>query len=218
MRVAVGGSNMSEDHPGQVTRLLAAARRGDAAAREQLWKRLHGELRRLAEAQLARESPGHRRDPTSLVHEAYLRLLGNERLELADRRHFFRVAARAMRLILIDDARKRARQRHGAGLARVPLSCDPAAELPDPLEALAVHQALERLERIDPRRAEIVLLRYFVGLTVDETAAALNVSRRTIASEWRFARAWLRRELAGGESTRVEPQVPGPTRPEAADS
>lgn len=214
---------MSAPDSGRVTRLLAAARRGDKSAGERLWELVQSELHRVARAQVARESPSHRRDATSLVHEAYLRLFGGQRLEFADRQHFFRFAARVMRCVLIEDARKRKGLRHGGGLVRLPLSEDPAARVPDPSEALAVDDALKRLKQIDPRRAEIVSLRYFAGLTVEETAAALGVSQRTVASEWRFARAWLRRELAAGGSRRVEAQKHGasarePVKHEAPES
>jgi RNA polymerase sigma factor (TIGR02999 family) len=173
---------------------------------------LHG----LARAQLAQEGPGCSLQNTSLVNEAYLRLIGDGHVEWANRRHFFAAAAKAMRRICVDDARRRERLKRGGGQAqpagpadasdrsaRAPgtLLGDPPAPEQDPAEVLAIDEALQKLEQDDPRRAELVMLRYFAGLSIDETAAALGVSARTVDTEWRFAKAWLHRELSKGSST-----------------
>jgi RNA polymerase sigma factor (TIGR02999 family) len=188
----------SESNP--VSRLLAAATQGDASAYNELWSLIYDELHGLAQSQLAREAPGHTVQPTSLVHEAYLRLTADEKVEWANRRHFFAAAAQAMRRIRIDDARKRKRLKRGGGQQPVPLEEAAATFDQDPAEMLAIDEALKKLERIDPRKAEVVLLRYFAGLSVDETAKALEVSPRTVDNEWHFARAWLHRELTKGDT------------------
>lgn len=184
-----------------VTQLLDAARQGDAAAVNGLWSLIYEELRRLARAQLAQEGPACSLQTTSLVNEAYLRLLGDGQVEWDNQRHFFGAAAQAMRRILVDDARKRGRLKRGAGQAPGPLLDEVPGPEEDPVKLLAISEALEKLEQVDPPRAEIVMLRYFAGLSIDETAAALGVSPRTVDTGWRFARAWLHRELAKGDST-----------------
>jgi RNA polymerase sigma factor (sigma-70 family) len=266
---------MPEDH--LITRLLAAVGRGDAAARERLWALIYDELRAIARGQLARERAGHTLQPTALVHEAYLRLMGSsadgvvERCDggrtdagpqhdtdgavesddgpppdaesgaasslagngtpaagspagvFANRRHFFSAAARAMRCIRIDDARKRNRQKRGGGRGSgasvgpwVPASAgattpggesgraagteEPAVFDQDHAEVLAVDEALTRLETEHPRLAEMVTLHYFAGLTLSETAAAMGLSARTVDNHWRYARAWLHRELSKGDT------------------
>ena len=207
------------DNP--VTRLLAAAGRGETDAQEKLWAAIYEELRRLARAQMRREAGGGTLQTTALVHEAYLRLVGDEGSQWANRRHFFAAAAQAMRRIRIDDARKRGRlKRGGSGKGerpedpsvphpqkgwgtpkRVPLEEIPAVSGEDPAELIALDGALTKLERLDARKAELVNLRYFAGLTIDETAAALGVSPRMVDKEWSLARAWLHRELTKGNTT-----------------
>ena len=195
------------EHPGgQVTQLLAAAGNGDQGARERLWQLVYDELHRIAHHQVGQE---HRRgslQTTILVHEAYLRLTGGEGLHLSNRPQFFAAAAEAMRRIRVDDARRRGRLKRGEGQTAQTLPDDPAAAGPDPTEALAVDDALERLEAAAPRQAEIVKLRYFAGLTVDETAEALGISPRTVDSEWRLSRAWLHRELSSGDTSLCPPR------------
>ena len=231
---------------GQITRLLVAAGQGDAAAHERLWAALYEELHFIARRQLAAESPGHTLQPTSLVHEAYLRLIDDDGHDVCweNRRHFFSAAAQAMRRIRIDDARKRNRlKRGGPGVASVDgaaaseeasrgLTFDSARMGPrrdsrfseqepatplrsvvdgagdghaafdqDPAEVLAIDEALTRLEQEDPRQAEVVVLRYFAGLSIDESAEALEVSPRTVDNDWRYAKAWLHRELSKGDTT-----------------
>ena len=186
-------------NPQPLTQLLVATRQGDRLAADRLWSTVYDELHRLAQWQLAREGPRCNFDSTSLVHEAFLRLIGDEPVEWANRRHFFGAAARAMRRIRVDDARRRGRLRHGGGRQPDPISEDPPVFGDDPTEVLAIDEALQSLERAAPRQAEVVMLRYFAGLSVDETAAALAVSPRTVDYEWRFARAWLHRELTKGD-------------------
>ena len=184
-----------------LTRLLEAAGQGDASSLNQLWSLIYGELHKVARGQLAAER-GHRAlQPTTLIHEAFLRLTADENVQWANRRQFFAGAARAMRRIRIDDARKRRRQKRGGGEQPGPLVSEPPIFDQDPTEVLAIDEAVRKLEQIDPRKAEVVLLRYFTGLTVSETAEVLGVSPRTVDNEWRFARAWLRRELTRGNTT-----------------
>ena len=172
-----------------VTRVLSALERGEPGAAAELLPLVYDELRGLAAAQLASERPGQTLDATALVHEAYLRLAGDR--PFADRRHFFRVAAEAMRRVLIDRARRKRRTRHGGDRARVPLSdvevpADATAE-----ELLALDEALDRFAASDPVKAELVKLRYFAGLSEKEAAAALGISRATASRYWTYARAWL---------------------------
>jgi RNA polymerase sigma factor (TIGR02999 family) len=173
----------------EVTAILSAAAQGDARAADQLWRLVYEELRRLAAALMAQEKPGQTLDATALVHEAFLRLVGEDRF--ADRHHFFRVAAEAMRRILVDRARQKRRLRHGGGRGRASL-CDgePAAEAPAD-DLLALDEALERFAAVDPAKADLVKLRYFAGLSEAEAAAALGVSRATASRYWAYARAWL---------------------------
>ena len=178
-----------------VTQLLNAIDQGDPHAAGQLAPLVYEELRRLAGALLAGEKPGQTLDPTALVHEAFLRLVGDR--QFADRRHFFRVAAEAMRRILIDHARQKRRLRHGGGRGRVSLSeAEPAAEVPAD-ELLALDEALDRFAAVDPVKAELVKLRYFAGLSEEEAAAALGISRATASRYWTYARAWLIDALDG---------------------
>lgn len=212
----LGQVTVTTPQPSPVTELLAAAGRGDGGAHERLWALVYDELHRVARRQMADEAPGHTLQTTALVNEAYLRLIGDVDVQWANRRHFFAAAAKAMRRIRIDDARRRGRLKRGgpqpgneasrqqgnkvdasaARAKRVPL--DEAVVFDDdPAEVLAVDEALSKLEQKDPRKAEIVQLRYFAGLTVDETADALGISPRTVDREWVFARAWLKRNLSG---------------------
>jgi RNA polymerase sigma factor (TIGR02999 family) len=172
-----------------VSRILSAIQQGDPHAAEQLLPLVYEELRGLAAAQLASERPGQTLDATALVHEAYLRLVGDR--AFADRRHFFRVAAEAMRRVLIDRARHKRRARHGGGRVRVPLSDVEVAAEAHAEELLALDEALDRFAATDPVKAELVKLRYFAGLSEEEAAAALGISRATASRYWTFARAWL---------------------------
>ncbi|MFH0981790.1 MAG: ECF-type sigma factor [Planctomycetota bacterium] len=184
-----------------VTQLLDAAAQGDATAANRLWSVIYDELHRLAQAQMAQEGPGCSLQTTALVNETYLRLIGDGHVEWDNRRHFFAAAAKAMRRILVDDACRRGRLKRGGGQTPGPLLEEPPAPQEDPANVLAIDEALHKLEQADPPRAQIVMLRYFGGLSIDETAAALGVSPRTVDTGWRFAKAWLRRELSKGAST-----------------
>jgi RNA polymerase sigma factor (TIGR02999 family) len=173
----------------EVTRILFAIQQGDPHAAEELLPLVYDELRQLAAAKMTQERPGQTLDATALVHEAYLRLVGAQ--PFADRRHFFRAAAEAMRRILIDRARRKRRIKHGGQFERVPLSdVEPAAKTP-PEQLLALDMALDRFAAVDPVKAELVKLRYFAGLGEEETATALGISRATASRYWTYARAWL---------------------------
>jgi RNA polymerase sigma factor (TIGR02999 family) len=180
-----------------VTQILGRMDEGDPHAAAELLPLVYDELRRLAAANLAREKPGNSLEATALVHEAYLRLVGNHRF--ADRRHFFVVAAEAMRRILIDQARRKQRIRHGGELQRVPLSVvEPASDVISD-DLLALDEALERLATIDSLKADVVKLRYFAGFSEAEAAEALGISRSTANRHWQYARAWLIAALAEKE-------------------
>jgi RNA polymerase sigma factor (TIGR02999 family) len=181
-----------------VTRLLDAAVAGDPAAADQLLPLVYDELRQLAAARMAAESPDHTLQPTALVHEAYLRLVGGESRGWDSRGHFFAAAAEAMRRILINKARDKARLKRGGGRRRLDLDglADAAAASADDL--LDLDDALAELARSYPRCAELVKLRFFAGLTLDEAAAALGVAPRTADREWAFAKAWLFDALGSG--------------------
>lgn len=181
-----------------VTLLLEAVAAGNRRAAADLLPLVYDELRKLAAARMAGESPHHTLQPTALVHEAYLRLVGTADGPQWDHRgHFFAAAAEAMRRILVDQARRKSAARHGGELVRRELEPDLAA-LPEPREdLLALDEALTRLAIEDPVKAELVQLRYFGGLTLPEAAAALGISERTAGRQWAFARAWLRRAVEG---------------------
>ena len=181
-----------------VTRLLSAASAGDRQAAADLLPLVYDELRKLAAARMAEESPDQTLQPTALVHEAYLRLIGPADESKWDHRgHFFAAAAEAMRRILVDAARRKAAARHGGGCARLELDPDLAAAREPREDLVALDEALDRLAAEDPQKAELVKLRYFVGLTLHEAAAALGMSERTAGRQWAFARAWLRRAVEG---------------------
>ncbi len=184
--------------------LLAAANDGDESARKQLWSAIYDELRELARKMTAGEPRGRTLQPTALVHEAFFRLFGQDKGDWSSRRHFFGAAARAMRQIRIDDARKRNRLKRGGNNKREGLVGAQVLYDQDPAETLAIGEALDGLEAENPRQAEVVMLRYFAGLTESETAGALGVSRRTVQNDWRLARAWLHRELNESD-THCEP-------------
>lgn len=194
------------ERPGaEVTAILGRIVGGDRAATNDLFPLVYGELRGIAERFLKDERAGHTLQPTALVHEAYLRLVGPSDVGWESRAHFFGAAAQAIRRILTDHARSKGRQKRGGGAAGSTLeegmlvSAD-AADAPDMLE---LDEALNRLQSLDPDKARVVELRYFAGLTGEQTAMAMGVSPSTVARHWEFARAWLRRELkkvAGGIS------------------
>src|SRR5215470_12923528 len=185
---------MSEDS-GAVTRLLKAWEQGDTEARDLLIPLVYRELKRRASAYLRRERPDHTLQPTALVHEAFVRLVGQNRAAWKNRDHFFGIAAQMMRRILVDHARLRQRAKRPAPALRVALAEDVATILPAESEVLALDRALEELTRLDARQGQIVELRYFGGLSEQEVAAALSLSRATVTREWQTARAWLYRRM-----------------------
>ena len=180
-----------------VTEVLAAAREGSPQAAAKLLPLVYTELRRQAEIQLARVPPGQTLQPTALVHEAYLRLVGDADPGWENRRHFFAAAANAMRNILVEQARRKAAIKRGGGRQRVELDDATMAIEPPTENILAINEALKKLERRDPRAGQVVTLRFFVGLTEEETAKVLDISPRTVRREWAYARAYLHRELTG---------------------
>ncbi len=186
----------------EVTRILEAAQRGDPLAAGELLPLVYAELRKLAAGKMAQEAPGHTLQPTALVHEAWLRLVGpEESAQFQNRAHFFGAAAEAMRRILVDHARQKKAVKRGGDLERLDID---AVELPSPMpddELLAMDEALDKLATVDTRAAEMVKLCFFVGLTQSEAAHELGVSVATAERIWSFARAWLLREVRKGAKT-----------------
>ncbi|MEM7456365.1 MAG: ECF-type sigma factor [Planctomycetota bacterium] len=182
----------------EVTLLLEKAGQGEAIT-DELLPLVYDELRKLALAQMQRETPGQTLQPTALVHEAYLRLVGNPDLQWDSRGHFFGAAARSMRQILINRANKKKAEKHGGGLHRQELDDAFFANEPPPDRILALDAALEKLEQMDERKGRVVMLRYFAGLSIEETANAMDLSPATVKREWQFARTWLHREMTDSE-------------------
>lgn len=178
-----------------VTAILQAAQAGDPEAAARLLPLVYDELRKLARDRLARLPPGQTLQPTALVHETYLRLLGKKGLRLEGRRHFFFAAARAMRDILVEQARAKAGPRRGGDRRRVELRENAAAVEPPADDVLALHEALLDLEKDDPLKARVVELRYFAGMSAAEAAEVLGISERSLHRHWRFIKAWLRARL-----------------------
>src|SRR5580658_9425268 len=181
-----------------VTRILQSMESGDAKAAEELLPLVYGELRKLAAAKMANESPNQTLQPTALVHEAWLRLTGNENVKWDGRAHFFGAAAEAMRRILIDNARRKRALRHGGGQQRLDIADVEIATSGKEDELLAMDEALEKFALEDKQKAELVKLRYFAGLSVEEAAQILGVSIPTAKRWWAYARAWLFEEMKGG--------------------
>jgi len=179
-----------------ITGLLSAASAGDEDAAGQLITLIYDHLHRRASALMQRESPNHTLQPTVLVHDAFLKLVHQERAEYRDRNHFFAVAAQTMRRILVDHARGRSRLKRGGENVKVPLDEAHGISVESDADVLALDAALEKLATIDPRQARIVELRFFAGLSVEEVAAILDCSKRTVEGEWTMISAWLRRELS----------------------
>jgi RNA polymerase sigma factor (TIGR02999 family) len=186
---------MADKAPDDMTAVLQAVQEGNGEAAAQLLPLVYAELHKLAQARMAQLPPGQTLQPTALVHEAYLRLIGKADLHLESRRHFFFAAARAMRDILVEQARGKARSRRGGGRRRVELEDQPANSEPPPEDILAVHEALAELEKEDPLKAQIVNLRYFAGMTADEAAGVLGMSESTLHRHWRVTNAWLKSRL-----------------------
>jgi RNA polymerase sigma factor (TIGR02999 family) len=183
--------------PHGVTGLLQAWSGGDAAALEQLVPIVYEELHRQAQRYLQREVPGHTLQTTALVHEAYLRLVGQREVGWQNRAQFFGVAAQLMRRILVDYARRHHAAKRGGSAIQVPFEEDAVAAAESGVDLVALDDALTRLAGIDPQQARVVELRYFTGLGIEETAEALGISPATVKREWAMARAWLKRELEG---------------------
>jgi RNA polymerase sigma factor (TIGR02999 family) len=167
----------------------------DALTPNELLSLVYDELRRLAAAKMASETPGQTLQPTALVHEAWMRLTSDEKRKWNDRNHFFAAAAEAMRRILVDNARRKRAERHGGGQQRVEMPEIGSAVLENDDKVLAVNEALEKLAVLDRQKAELVKLRYFVGMTIEQVAEALGLSERTAKRYWAFARAWLHEEI-----------------------
>jgi RNA polymerase sigma factor (TIGR02999 family) len=180
-----------------VTRILNAIERGDSGATDELLPLLYEELRLLAAQKLSHEPPGQTLQATALVHEAYLRLVGDEPCNWKNRGHFFAAAAEAMRRILVDRARRRQRRKHGGGRKRVEMKERDLADEDLPETVLALDEALGKLAQEDSAKAELVKLRYFGGLTIPEAATALGISKATADRHWSYARAWLFHEING---------------------
>jgi len=181
----------------EVTQILSQIELGDSAAAEQLLPLVYDELRQLAARRLANEQPGQTIQPTALVHEVYLRLVGAEQQQHWDSRgHFFAAAAQAMRRILVENARRKKSLKRGGGLQRVEVELEAIEGGSDSVELLALDEALTKLAAKDPRKAKLVELRFFSGLTMEQAASALGVSISTAQRDWTFARAWLHREIA----------------------
>ena len=182
------------------TIMMAAIEAGDPKAAEQLLVLVYDELRRLAASKLAQEAPGQTLQPTALVHEAWLRLAGNQNSSFKDRTHFFRASAEAMRHILIDRARRKKTERHGGNYRRVELEefdlTTPSADE----QLLVVNEALEQLALDHPVQAELVKLRYFAGLTNEEVSEVMGISISTVKNYWAFSRAWLLNQIDGGKA------------------
>jgi RNA polymerase sigma factor (TIGR02999 family) len=180
----------------EVTRILDALQQGDHQAADELLPLVYEELRKLAASKMSNEAAGNTLQPTALVHEAWLRLVGNDNPKFAGRAHFFAAAAEAMRRILIDRARRKRALRHGGGQVRVDIEQIDLASPDADDQLLAVNEALDKLAVQDPIEAELVKLRYFAGLTTDEAAGLLDISPRTARNYWAHARTWLYHEIA----------------------
>lgn len=190
-----------DETAGSLTALLRRWRQGDQAAFDEVAPLIYDELRRIAASHLRDERAGHTLSPTDLISEVYLKLVGGESLELTDRAHFFAIASRNMRQILVDHARKQQSQKRGGRAPAVEVD-DTIAAAERPWDLIALDDALEVLAKLDPRKARIVELHYFGGLTQDEIAAVCEVHVNTVARDLRFSEAWLRRELGAGKQDR----------------
>ncbi len=191
---------MSVQGPPPVTELLRSWSAGDAAALDELLPLVEAELRRLARRYMARERLGHTLQATALVNEAFLRLVDTRQMAWQDRAHFLGIAARLMRRVLVDHARARGMQKRGAGGYAVPLEDDMASSPAQDVDLLALDRALEALAARDARKVQVIEMRFFGGMTVEETASALHVSTDTVKRDWRLAKLWLLRQMEGAGS------------------
>jgi RNA polymerase sigma factor (TIGR02999 family) len=183
--------------PPNLTELLVRSRQGSREALDELMPVVYRELQALARRYLSRERPGHTLQATALVHEAYVKLIDQRHVEWQNRAHFFGVAAQLMRRLLVDHARRRNRAKRGSGGTRITLTEGLAAAAEVDIDAIALDDALTSLERLDARKGRIVELRFFGGLTVEETAEVMGTSAATVKREWQFAKAWLSRQIKG---------------------
>jgi RNA polymerase sigma factor (TIGR02999 family) len=190
-----GDKPLKESEPHEITLLLKAWSGGDSTALDRLIPLVYGHLHRLAHQHMRREQVGHMLQTSALINEAYLRLVDQRELGIQDRAHFFGIAARLMRQILVDEARKRNSAKRGGGTIQVSLIEATNVSQEQAANVVALDEALKRLEVIDARQGEIVELRFFGGLSIEETAQSLNVSAGTVMRDWTFARAWLRNEM-----------------------
>ena len=184
-----------DNHPADVTRLLLAWNNGDRAALDDLMPIIYEELRRLARHQMRFESPGHTLQATGLVNEAYMRLVDQKRVNWQNRAHFFGAAAQIIRRVLVDHARARHRLKRGGSAVKVSLHDGIGAVDGSQLDVMALDRALSALAKLDPQQERIIELRFFAGLSIEETAEALNISPATVKRDWATARAWLYREM-----------------------
>jgi len=196
---------MSEGAPARVTALLVQWRDGDDAAAQALLPLVHGELKRIARRHMAGERRGHVLQTTALVNEAYLRLVDVRRVQWRDRVHFLSMTARLMRRVLVDYARAQKNQKRGGALQRITLDQDVPVTCQTPEDVIAVDAALDALTGQHQRKGQVVELRFFGGLSVEETAEALGVSQETVLRDWRFAKSWLLRELSRREAHGATP-------------
>lgn len=187
-------------HSREVTVLLDAIHEGDANATDRLLMLVYDELRALAQSRMRNEPAGHTLQPTALVHEAYMRLIGDGNAKWENRGHFFGAAALAMRRILVERARRYKQPKHGGGRKRLDIDqIDKTADHASDTDLIALDEVLKKLEEHDPRMAQIVMLRFFAGLSVEDTAAAMDISPRTVKREWAVAKAWLFQQMTGVE-------------------
>ncbi len=193
---------MQDSSPDQITQILSRAQKGETRAIEQLLPLVYGELRALGASYFQQQSPAHTLQPTALVHEAFVKLMGPGTIKWESRAHFFAVAAKAMRHILTDHARrKKAAKRGGAAAQKVTLSGLSTPSTENQIHLIALDEALSKLTAIDARQSDIVEMRFLAGLKVEEVASVLKISTATVEREWRMAKAWLKRELGGGKPT-----------------
>lgn len=194
-----GRWNMDSESRNELTQVLDAIDHGDNAAADRLIPLVYDDMRALAADYMKREAPGHTLQPTALVNEAFLKLVGQERVEWKGRSHFFAVGAEIMRRILVDHARAKKRAKRGGDRQRIELTEECQVSRRSDIDLLEIDEALGKLAERDARQAKIVELRFFGGLTVGEVAGVLGISKRSVESEWTMIRAWLRRELADEE-------------------
>jgi RNA polymerase sigma-70 factor, ECF subfamily len=192
---------MSSNEPSEITTLLHRLEAGDRSGIDRLFSAVYQELRNMAAHCFQREAKGNTLQPTALVHEAYMKLVDQKAVDWQGRTHFFAVAAQAMRRILVDHARQRGAVKRGGGQKRLQLDDQLLSGFRPNDDILAVDEALSKLAQLDPRQAQLVELRFFGGLSVDEAADALGISKRAAEREWTMVRAWLRRELNENDST-----------------